>query len=45
MKKMRYVYYSDSPFRFYPKQTMFYGDQDIQEQMEKDERVRYDSGK
>ena len=44
VKKVMYVYHNDSPFRFYPKQTMFYGDQDVQEQMEKDERVRYDSG-
>ena len=44
VKKVMYVYHSDSPFRFYPLQMMFYGGQDIQEQMEKDERARYDSG-
>ena len=43
-KKMMYVYQSDSQFRFYPRQMMFYGDQDVQEQMEKDERARFDSG-
>ena len=44
IKKVMYVYQSDSPFRFYPQQMMFYGDPDVQEQMEKDERARYDDG-
>lgn len=44
MKKVMYVYYNDTPFRFYPQQFVVYGDDATQEQIEKDERDRYDRG-
>lgn len=44
IKKVMYVYYNHTPFRFYPRQTMIYGEQDVQEQREKEERARFDSG-